>query len=656
MTDKLYTRLCCGVDNKGSLKPVGHKLTAAQLRQVNGWFESIYYYTQAQELEFQVSKSIAGVTDVVTNKLVYDFDNKENPDLARVEAETVYLRLRSAGIQEKDIAIYFSGHKGFHLVVLLDRMLTPKQMRALAHKYGQGAKYDPAMYDHARTLRVPFSFNKETGLYKIPLARDQFVNLGLDEIKHLAATVETAPNLPPKAPASPGDEFYRVPEPKPEPKPRAALISETGSLDFSQKPKFLTNCRWRLQNGQFKTGDRNNAFLCLAATYKNLGFGLDHVYRMLKATAEMQAKFEGSVRYSDAELHNNIAMYVFGPTFHNGQYSCREAGNFLQIYCDSDPVHCCKKENKLSAPHTMLDIVPSFKEYVKNIDKNTVTLGLPSLDKNIFISTGCNLGIIGAAASGKSALALNILNHTSKNNVNTVFASLDMHRNRMFEKVMYKITGKSRKDLYEVFQKNQEGPWIDVLKKEFGNVFFFNQSCPSVQDVRDYIMDCQEQRGEKIKLVMLDYFERVTSEFSDDTQASKKVAGALQDMVNDLDIALITLVQPHKAALAGGPDLPILDYTKIKGSSFVYQSFRIILSMNRPGYSPRDFKNDKYMQMFTLKNDLGELAEFAFNWNGARGEITEMDDFQRDEMNDFLAKKVMEAAANKASTAANWGL
>jgi hypothetical protein len=114
-------------------------------------------------------------------------------------------------------------------------------------------------------------------------------------------------------------------------------------------------------------------------------------------------------------------------------------------------------------------------------------------------------------------------------------------------------------------------------------------------------------------------------------------------MVNDLDVALVNLVQPHKNALSGGPDSPIYDYTKIKGSSYVYQSMRIIMSLWRPFYNPKSFENDRYMQMAVLKNDLGELCEFAFNWNGPKGEISEMEDFQRQEFEQLLAAK---ASAN----------
>ncbi len=140
-------------------------------------------------------------------------------------------------------------------------------------------------------------------------------------------------------------------------------------------------------------------------------------------------------------------------------------------------------------------------------------------------------------------------------------------------------------------------------------------------------------------MVMLDYFERINSDITDDTAASKRVANEIQDMVNDLNIACITLCQPNKFSLGGGPDTEITSYTSIKGSSFLYQSFRGIISLSRPFYTPSTKEHDKYMIINILKNDLGELGRFEYGWNGKRGEIYELEDIERQELRELLKMK-----------------
>ncbi len=177
------------------------------------------------------------------------------------------------------------------------------------------------------------------------------------------------------------------------------------------------------------------------------------------------------------------------------------------------------------------------------------------------------------------------------------------------------------------------------IKRQYGNVYFYDRSRPTVDDLRKFILTVEAQTGQKVKLLMVDYFERIGSDVSDATASSLKVANELQDLLNDLNLAIVTLVQPNKFSLAGGPDTPILSYTAIKGSSFLYQSFRSIISIWRPFFTPKTKHLDKFMEMAILKNDLGELDHFKFNWEGKTGTITEMSEEQEFTYSSYLEEK-----------------
>lgn len=631
MNNHKYVRLCKSVFDSGEL--LEEHDAWDKIQSGKEYYFSIFYYNDDQYNIWKERKSVAGIRDVKTNKLVFDLDFKSDPDYARREGKIILYRLVKAGVKEEDIQLYFSGSKGFHVIVELDRWFSPEEAKAAAFSFSGGVKLDLSLYDNSQLLRVAGTRHPKTGLYKIPLTMEQFQNLSMQEIRSLAESVENIGEFN-WGVSHLNDECF-IPQ---------VVEKEVKSVIFSleNKPKFLTNCRWFLQNGHFKEGDRNSALLCLAATYKNLGFDLEHVYRMLKGVAELQSRLTDGERYADEELYNNIVMQVFSDTWQGGQFTCRSPG-WLQDYCQALNQQGCKHDKDASnEPSTLLDVSPSYREYVINIENNTIKTGIKTLDENILFTTGSNVLLIGAPASGKTSVALNILSNTSKSNLKSVFASLDMHRNRMFEKALFKVSGLKREEIYEKFKNGEEAELLSKIQEEFGNVFFFNKSCPSVQDVRDYVVECQEKAGEKIKLVMIDYFERISSDYSDDTQASKRVAGQLQDMVNDLDICLMTLVQPNKMALAGGIDTPIYDYTKIKGSSFVYQSARQIVSLWRPFGTPKYCENDQYLQMAVIKNDLGPLSEFAFKWNGGRGEISELEDHDWTEFDRLLAWKAQQ--------------
>jgi hypothetical protein len=246
-----------------------------------------------------------------------------------------------------------------------------------------------------------------------------------------------------------------------------------------------------------------------------------------------------------------------------------------------------------------------------------------------------------------TALALEILKNTSKAGVISVFASLDMHRNRLFEKLLYKTTGLSRGDLYAKIQAGEIEEITKKIKEDYANVWFYDRSCPTVANIREYVEEVEQETGQKVKLVMLDYFERVNSDKSEDTAASKDIAGQLQDLVNDFNVAMVTLVQPNKFSIQNGPDKPLKNYSAIKGSSFLSQSFRSIISIWRPFFTPDMAKEDKFLQMAILKNDLGEIGMFNFAWNGKRGEIRECTEEEEAEMNYLLQQKAAKEAGEK---------
>lgn len=606
------------------------------------WFTSMFLYNDQHLRQWQETGSLAGIKDNVTRKLWWDFDST-NLEASRQGTVKLLDKLREVGAPDNCVQIAFSGNKGFSVVVDINQYLTQEQVKSICKDWANDPSFDGKVYDNQRVFRLPLTRHEKSGLLKMPLFEHQLRTLSIDEIKTLAETnpQDITPDKLQKKYSTWEMPISYVPTTK----VQAAIERLETEIEWSKKPKFLSNCRFSLQEGYFEEGMRNEAFICLAATYKNLGFQLDHVFRLLKGVAELQSKRHGTERYPDTELWNNVCMQVFNDTWNNGQYSCKQEG-WLQDYCESLGEHTCKKEKKGLEPHTIIDLAPDFKEFAKNINKNTIISGLDFLDKRIPITTGMNLGILGAPNSGKSSIALEILSNTSKAGVKSVFASLDMHRTRIFEKIMYRISGIPRENLYNKFQNNEEGELMKMLEKDFKNVYFFNKSSPTVADIREYVLECQERSGEKIKLVMIDYFERVMSDLNDDTQSSKRIAGELQDMVNDLDIALITLVQPTKEGLQGGINSPLYDFTKVKGSGFLVQSFRGILSLWRPGYSPSDITNDKFLKIAILKNDLGELGECGYLWNGKRGKISPLTPQQQDELHhleDHLAQQKSQA-------------
>lgn len=596
------------------------------------YYVSLFQYTQDQKALAESKGTVAGIKDTTTDKLYFDFDSKDDIELARKDALELARRLTENGIDPDSIKASFTGQKGFSIEIKLDKRITNDQFKAAVQRLAGDLKtFDHVVSDPNRIIRVDNTKHPKSGNYKIPLTVYDLDELAMKDIINMSslnAVLHREFN-----PVKLKDSFFDVQKKKEQKKELTGDIKEA----LETIPKGWKPYKWALASGFFESGERHNALMVIAATCRGLGYDKDTAYYICKAAVKKQAARSGSDEFPKEELYENIIdRSVYSDNWEGGQYS-PTSNPWLKAYCERMGFEV-KKEDETKA-RRIQDIQDEFKNFVENIEENTILTGIKRLDNALPITIGMNLGIVGAASSGKTALALEILKNTSKAGVVSVFASLDMHRNRLFEKLLYKTTGLSRADLYQRIKAGEIEEITKKIKEDYANVWFYDRSCPTVGDIRNYIEEVEAETGKKVKLVMLDYFERVNSDKSEDTAASKDIAGQLQDLVNDYNVAMVTLVQPNKFALSSGPDKPIKSYTAIKGSSFLYQSFRSIISIWRPFFTPETAEQDKFLQMAILKNDLGELGMFNFAWSGKRGEIREATEEEEAELERLLEIK-----------------
>ena len=620
--------------SKPKLIPVTEKLEQVIKNTNKDYYVSLYHYTEAHKKILEDKGTLSGITDTSTNRLYFDFDDKVNPENARQDAIEVANRLIEKGFEEDNIDVNFTGSKGFSVEVTIDKYISPQQFSVIVDSLAGDLKtFDAVVKDPNRIVRVQNTKHQKSGLYKIPLTPEELIDLSMDSIREVAAKPRntsrkiTTAKLP--------DSLLNL-------KPKEVKVQEIkkdlsfdiSEIDMTQRPRGMDEARWLLSNGFFRTGERNPAFLCLAATYKNFGYPIEVTRGILDGVALLQSTRTGEDTFPDKEM-DLILKQVYGPNWKGGMFTTKDPTNWLYKYAVKMGISIQEE----AGPRTLMDIEGDFSAFIRDIEKNTLKTGLAKLDHVMPITVGSNIGVVAAAGAGKTAFALNVLKHNSEEGILTVFASLDMHRNRLFEKVLYNLTGISREDLYTKFRNGEAKELLDMVRKHYGNVYFYDKASATVSDIKRYVQEVEAKTGQKVKMVLIDYFERVNSDVNDDTAASKKIAGEIQDMINELDIACITLCQPSKMSLGGGPDTELKSYTNIKGSSFLYQSFRGIISLSRPFYTPETKELDKYMIVNILKNDLGELDRLEYGWKGKRGEIYELEDIEREELKELMKMK-----------------
>lgn len=645
-----YIRFCRGTTDPGKLIKQTEVSNYLEDNEKD-YYTSLFNYNDKHLEIFKKTGSIAGIKDVTTNKLLFDFDSKTNLELAFDNAVELIERLKKNNIKEDDIEIYFSGNKGIHISVTLNRDLTPDLVYSLAvNKYGRGLEtLDKSIYNASRIIRVPFTKHDKSGLYKIPLDLSVLQNETAETIKSLAQNLDGVSEYleqktlnPPIS--NPGEDFFNVPEEK------KLTRSHDYSVDITKVPKGWRNCKWSLLQGNFKAGERHMALTVLAATYRGLGFDKETAYYNCKAALKKQSAKTDTDEFDKKELWENIIeKSVYTDNWEGGQYTCQKPG-WLQTYCQSLD-HPCDKHSDSNIVQ-IEDAFGMFKDYATNIDTLTIKTGIPVLDKKLRMTIGMSIGIVAPPGVGKTSVALQMLNNLSKTGERALFLSYDMFHALVFQKLIQKHFEMQPDEIFDKFRVQDnffENEVIKKIKEEYSNVDFCFKSGQTYEQILDTIKECEEKSGKKIKLVVCDYNELVLTDMSDGTSSSNYVAQKMREIANVQQCCVLSLFQPNK--LAGSPSDEITSYRSAKGGSGIEQSVSVMLGMSRPGYDPRKPENDKYMTINCLKNRMGSLFATDLHWDGLTGSLREL---EHEEKMDLKALREIKKEQKEASEK-EWG-
>jgi replicative DNA helicase len=109
----------------------------------------------------------------------------------------------------------------------------------------------------------------------------------------------------------------------------------------------------------------------------------------------------------------------------------------------------------------------------------------------------------------------------------------------------------------------------------------------------------------------------------------------MKDIANDLGVCVLLLLQPTK--VSGTPRDPLDSYAKIRGSGNISAACSVIISIWREGFSPRTADQDKFITFGVLKNRMGNLAQLDFGFDGLTGQIYELDETEKQELDELRA-------------------
>lgn len=612
-------------------------------------YESIYIYNQEHFDQFKKTKSLAGISGVKTDKIVFDFDSKEDVEKALQDTRTVVSRLKADGFSDTEIGVSFSGSKGFHVVIgLIDETVTRDQFEAITSSYaGDLETFDTTVSDEQRVFRMPLSQHGTTGKFKIPVAVADILNPNTTA----AEISEYASN-----PDFEGDKtaFITVCKARNTFKVKAPVKKEVVSnevTEFLDKPDFtknktgLTDAKFALSLGYFEASERHEATMILASTWKALGLPLKVTYKMVKAAIEQRNDRLGLKGYDKTEIYDEVAS-VYDSRWKGGTYD--DNSGLLKKTKARYKIN----EEQVSDPVVELNEVATFyQDFAENIDKNTIKLGIPEIDDKVRITTSSLVGLLAAPSAGKSSLTFAFMNYLSNIGESSLFQSMDMSIPQVYQRLIQKHTGLDSDTILKNYkQKNMKEilRYNELLKEHYKNVRFSFKSGVTTGMIKENVDRHAQRTGAAPKLVAVDYLGCIRGPYSDMTANQAMIASELKDIATDYKTCMFVLVQPQKHV--GTPADEIASYRNIKGSSVLEEQMSTILSLSRPGFSPKTPEDDIFATVNVLKNRMGELSSTDLSWHGLTGTMKSLTDEEKAHL-----KALREALAQEKAAEAGLG-
>lgn len=637
MEEQLYYRLCKGLVDKGKIIPIEENIYDHINNLEVDWYKSIFFYKQSDykhitkiikdENNKRCIQGVAGIDNVITNRLVFDFDNENDLECARMDAKVLCGRLISHGINQEAIQIYFSGNKGYGIEVNIDDFITQQEFKNITSGLaGDLATFDTKINNSSRIMRVPYSKHKGSNCYKIPLSLDELSERPSIDIKEEAKSKMeiyfpelwmTNISLPLSI-----KKLRKIKSDKVTPEMRSPTKP---ILDLTMRPKWLTNWKYAMQLGYFPMGCRNKALLILCATYKNNGFPKQIAYQMLQEVAKSQGEIFEKEPIDKKEIWITIINEVYGSAWKGGVFPDDNFPDELRGYFESIGLSKTKaEENNLIE---ISDVYATFERYATDIDKNTIKLGIPKLDSFVRVTTSMMVGLVGAPSSSKTSLAINFLSYLSDKDEDGLFYSLDMSAPTVYQRMAQKFTTFTPSQIFGIFKTGDEEKKKIIresIEDGMKNVRISFRTALTVENIKDDLINYEENTGRKVRLIVIDYLECLSGPYADVNANMSIIAQKLKDLANELEVCVLILLQPQK--MAGDPSYPLLSYRKIKGSSAIEQAASIVLSVWREGFNPSNSDNDRFISLAVVKNRMGTLGQVDCYWDGATGTVTELDD------------------------------
>lgn len=520
--------------------------------------------------------------------IAFDFDSFADPNQARKDAVNLVKTLTEEfGVDHNCIQIYFSGSKGFHILLPIALIGSPegsvdyyiiykKFIEAILFKF-VGMSYptaDLSIYNPMRIFRIPNTIHEKTGFYKIPLDLSELKTLSINDIRELAKQ------------SRPEYEYSFV------------------DLDVDINPvleEMWFDCKLENESKTPVQKQESNTFV------KSISEPASEGQRHEKLIKIAGYLIDKGVPYTECKAIVELWNESNTNPLTDARLEYDLKGAYKSFY-DKRP------EQKVQEP-TLDEILVFGDRYTTQYNKHIARIskygrmktGYDVIDDPIRGMIAGEVGVIvGKTSVGKSAFAQNIALNNCMIGRRVLFFSLEMPIANVAERNLQMLIGKSGRELER--EKLEGLPFVDQQIEEansqLGNFITIPVQGIHYNQIEKYIKGTEDYFGEKIDMVIIDYAGLIEFDGNSLYEQQTGIAKKLKQLSGKTETGIFTLAQVSK----NYKDTDPLDLDSTRDSGVVTEACDYLIGWWRAN---REHSKGICLDGSVIKNRNGSRVEMS---------------------------------------------
>ena len=544
-------------------------------------YRSVYLYDDTAFEYVKENGSLKNFFGVrYIDKVPVDIDKQDRSDERTLDIlRGIILELEDADIDCGSFQSYFSG-SGYHLILSGD-LFNFKPGNDLPFIVKQTMKklmpdIDSSIYMRTGIYRLQHTPNQKTGLYKIPITRNEVMNNNPEEIFELAKTSRLN---------------YTYNQLKGNGEFEDKIVKEVPDVRVFNKisePTKIIPCVQSMLNQGANEGSRHITAMRIISHFKRHGIP-SHYAKVCMLHWNNNSVPEQQIMEMVENVYNR-----------NYKYGCQDS--VMVQHCKTQCIHFQRKDYLVDIKSASTMQEELAERLTTDFSGKTINLGRAlGLDVESTIYPGELVTIFGPTGSNKTTFAQNLaLGVDFVNNrivkdwqIPTLFLSLELSSWYMHRRHLQVVANKSKDEVNDNYER-----LYNMHKDELEHIMVQTIS-PTLDKIYEKVRELQPQ------LVIVDYIDLVDTPVSyrGEYEKIKYISHGLSNMAVNNDLIVIQISQVSREYSRN----EVLDLYAGKGSGAIENASRKVIGLNgQPKSSIR--------QVRLFKNTDGELFDTAVEW------------------------------------------